>query len=260
MCAHDASTALPVCGWRITEGQMTSRYGPGDYFAILSLSQCLLSSGSSEAGAGENCSSYLGRGDWFSELDLCRLTILPRKRLWLLFLPVNSRSPFRGVMTMSPAVIAVALLLSRLCLLPLKAQNPLECPERRHRVQVFLLSRMEGAWLGLLARHGQRCSQLYGAPRLAQVRPGRKRLTSKDTFSHCIPFPTLKRWVLLLTGLTHTKDPENVNILHSLGTSMMLVHRKSKPTGTLACCSFHEDGTQVCSLWLGEVFLGPILG
>ena len=77
----------PVCGWRITEGQMTSEYGPGTLLSsALHSAYCprvLLGRGAEET-VLPTWAGAIGSQSWTS----AALTILPRKKLWLLFTPI----------------------------------------------------------------------------------------------------------------------------------------------------------------------------
>ena len=77
--------AAPVYGWRITEGQMTSGYGPGtalpsSAFHSAYCPRVLLWRGAEET-ILPTWAGATGSQSWTS----AALTILPRKRLWLLF-------------------------------------------------------------------------------------------------------------------------------------------------------------------------------
>lgn len=57
--------------------------------------------------------------------------------------------------------------------------------------------------------------------------------------------------------LTRTREPENVNVLHSLSIRTMLVHKKSKPSSTLSCWTRSiRVELQSYSIWVAELFQG----
>lgn len=64
----------------------------------------------------------------------------------------------------------------------------------------------------------------------------------------CIPFPTLQKWGFCLK-LTNTKEPENVNGLHSLGARTGQSTGRVNPQASKLPDWFHKHGTQVRQPW-----------
>lgn len=181
---------------------------------------------------------------------------------------VTSRSPFGGLIIFPPVLVANLLFVESFAGFPLwRLRIHLETVQKRGSgagvfsfspIKSELLLAFPGMVKDVPLRRSPGCAGTHNWP---GVRQGCCSSSSPRIAAPSLPFPAFlsppcKSGAFTLK-LTHTKDPGNVNILHSLGPGRMLVHRKSKPTSALACwtCSM-KVGLRSCSIWAGELFQG----